>query len=722
MARVVDAHPELAESIRDQPLVRDGLIAITCASRSLTTALVNDATLVEPFEDAAAFADPRDANAYRSLLVSDGVDDPAALRRWKRRELLRIAGRDLLGRSDLPSVGRELAALAEACLGGALTIAEPTAPIAIVGMGKLGGSELNYSSDVDVLFVHEGSPDDAERTARRVLQVMAEPTEDGIVFRTDTDLRPEGRAGALSRTLDGYETWWTRWAQTWEFQALLKARPVAGDRALGAELVARAQPFVWPDVLPPDAVREVRMMKARVEGETRRLGLADRELKRGRGGIRDIEFAVQLLQLVHGRHDVSIRSPTTLDALDQLVAAGYVDDRDRAPLSDAYRFLRTVEHRLQLWDEQQTHTLPTDEVALLRLAHVLGYRGRADAGAIEQFESDHRRHQAQVRSIHEKLFFGPLLDTLAGRPGPLTLDAAEDRLRAFGFLDLAATRAAFAELTRGLTRTSRLMGQLLPVLLEWCSESPDPDLALLQLRRLAEGPARASNLATAFREGPLAAERTCRLLGSSRLIGDALRRQPEFVAMLSEDDELGNEKSRERLVEEATATVRWRVDDVTARRSGLRRFKRRELLRIASRDLLSFADLTTTGRELAHLAEACLEAALVALDPGVPFAVIGMGRFGGLDLSYASDLDVLFVYDGDGPERVLRSRARRGRVDRRDRRHHRGRSDLDRRRSAPAGRQRRSARPLARELLRLLERVGPHLGAPVAHQGPLHRG
>ncbi|MGZ8753027.1 MAG: bifunctional [glutamine synthetase] adenylyltransferase/[glutamine synthetase]-adenylyl-L-tyrosine phosphorylase [Acidimicrobiia bacterium] len=648
LSRVFEAHPELAEIVRDQPLVRDALIAIACASRSLTTALVHDATLVETLEDPDAFSLPRDADEYRLLLASDGVADPAALRRWKRRELLRIAARDLLGRSDLPTVGRELAALAEACLAGALAIAEPAVAIAVIGMGKLGGSELNYSSDVDVLFVHDGPSAEAERTVRRVLHVMAEPTADGIVFRTDADLRPEGRSGALSRTVDGYVAYWERWAQTWEFQALLKARPVAGDHTLGTELLARAQPFVWPEVLPPDAVREVRVMKERAEGETRRRGLTERELKRGRGGIRDIEFAVQLLQLVHGRHDPSIRSATTLEALAQLVHAGYVDIRDGAPLSDAYRFLRTVEHRLQLWDEQQTHTLPTEDVARLRLARVLGYRGRTDESAIEQFEADHRRHQAQVRSIHEKLFFGPLLDTLAGRPGPLNPDAAEERLRAFGFLDLAATRAAFAELTRGLTRTSRLMGQLLPVLLEWCSESPDPDLALLQLRRLAEGPTRAGNLARAFREGPGAAERTCRLLGSSRLLGDALRHQPEFVATLSEDDVLGKEKTRERLVEEAIATVQWRVGDTAARRSGLRRFKRRELLRIASRDLLSFADLATTGRELSHLAEACLEAALVGLRPTIPFAIIGMGRFGGLDLSYASDLDVVFVYEGDG--------------------------------------------------------------------------
>jgi glutamate-ammonia-ligase adenylyltransferase len=254
-----------------------------------------------------------------------------------------------------------------------------------------------------------------------------------------------------------------------------------------------------------------------------------------------------------------------------------------------------------------------------------------------------------VRSTHEKLFFGPLLETLAGRAGPLSTEAAEERLRAFGFLDLAATRAALDELTRGFSRTSRLLEQLLPVLLEWCSASPDPDLALLQLRRLAEGPARAANLANVFRDSPGAAQRTCRILGSSRMLGDALRHQPEFVRTLGEDARLRAVKSRAQAVDEGIATVEWRASDTDARRDGLRRFKRRELLRIASRDLLGFADLVTTGRDLSTLAEACLEAALVGIAPQVPFTVVGMGRFGGCDLSYASDLDVVFVYEGDGP-------------------------------------------------------------------------
>lgn len=649
LTRVLEGHPELASNLRDDRLVRDALIAIACASRSLSTALALDASLIEPLQDAHGFSTERSAAAYEAALDAAGVADPDALRRWKRRELLRIAARDLLRVADLPCVGRELAALAEVCLSRALALSDPTTPIAVISMGKLGGHELNYASDVDVLFVHAGDQTEADHAARRMLAVMAEPSPAGIVFRTDADLRPEGRSGPLSRSLDSYRAWYERWAQTWEFQALIKARPVAGDAELGSDFMKLVDPFVWPDVLGRDAVRAVRAMKARAESETHRRGLDDRELKRGRGGIRDIEFAVQLLQLVHGRHDATIRSANTLEALAQLVTAGYVHEGDAVPFDAAYRFLRTVEHRLQLWDEQQTHTLPTDDAARTRLARVLGYRDRGAYAAVEQLDAAHRAHQAQVRSTHEKLFFGPLLEALSGGTGPLTADAAEERLRAFGFLDLRATRGALDELTHGFSRRSRLMEQLLPLLLEWCSESPDPDLALLQLRRLAEGPARSANLAIVFRDTPGAAQRTCRILGSSRMLGDALRRQPEFVQTLGEDAALAAPKPREQFVEQAVAAVRWRSADAEARQSGLRRYKRRELLRIASRDLLSFADLVATGRDLSTLAEACLEASLVALEPRVPFAVIGMGRFGGRDLSYASDLDVLFTYEGDGP-------------------------------------------------------------------------
>lgn len=645
--RLADADPGAAARLVE-PRRGDGFVALACASRSLTNSVVADPALLDVV-DAPGFereVDPAALKARMLEVIGDG-DGAAAMRRAKRREFVRIALRDLLALADLVTVGRELTALAEATLEAALGLAEPQIPFAIVGMGKLGGNELNYASDVDVLFVHDGDLREADRVARAVLTTMSTPTPDGVVFRTDADLRPEGRAGALSRTVDSYVEWYGRWARFWEFQALIKARPVAGDPGLGDAFFTASRPFVWRDVVDPDAIREVRAMKARAEAELTRKGLGDRELKRGRGGIRDIEFAVQLLQLVHGRHDPRIRSATTLVALAQLAAGGYVERRDVGTLGDAYVFLRTVEHRLQLRDERQTHVLPDDEGELTLLARVLGYRDQARTTALEAFRAEHRAHQRTVRAIHERLFFAPLLDTLAGH-GRLGAEAAEERLAAFGFVDADHTRAALRELTRGFTRTSRVLSELLPVILDWLSTTPDPDLGLLQLRRLAEGPTRSSTLAVTFRDSTTAAERVCRILGSSRFLGDSLFHQPAFLETLADDEDLLRERTRDELVDAARGTLQWRAD-VDQRRSGLRRFKRREFLRIAARDVLGLAPIEVTARELSNLADACVEAGLAALAPEVPFAVIGMGRLGGRELSYSSDIDVLFVYDGDRP-------------------------------------------------------------------------
>lgn len=653
ITRIVEAHPSVADLLVDNELFRSALVAITCASRSLSAALISDTTLHTVLIDPVGILQEMEVAAYAASWASASTSAleqdehlAAALRRWKRQCLLRIASRDLLGIADLPTVGRELAALAQACLAASLVVAQPEGPIAVIGMGKLGGGELNYSSDVDVLFIHEGDQPVGERTARELLAIMATPTPDGIVFRTDANLRPEGRAGPLSRSIESYAAYYERWAQTWEIQALIKARPIAGDTALAQRFTTMIEPFVWPEKLDPDAIREVRTMKARSEQELRKRGLDERELKRGRGGIRDIEFAVQLLQLVHGRHDPGIRSPNTLLALDQLIHGGYVGQREATSLQESYVFLRTVEHRLQLEDEAQVHTLPVDLTARTRLARVLGYRDQGVKSALELFETEHRRHQSFVRDAHEKLFFRPLLEAFAGT-GPVAPGVANERLAALGFLDIPHAQAAVTELTGGLTRRSRLMQQLVPLLLEWTSTSPDPDLGLLQLRTLTEGRTRSSALTTVFRESTVAAERVCRLLGSSRVIGQALRRQPDFIALLGDDAFLERRKTRDELVDEALETLSWRPG-ADERREGLRRFKRRELLRIAARDVLGFATTFEVGNELTALAEACLEAALVSVEPPVPFAVIGMGRLGGRDLSYASDIDVLFVYEGDG--------------------------------------------------------------------------
>jgi glutamate-ammonia-ligase adenylyltransferase len=647
--RLAEAQPETTDALAAGGILLDAVVAVAAASRSLLAALIQDRAATAMLGDRAALSAPATEDDCEAQLadVLDADDRPAELRRRKRRSLVRIAARDLLGIADLPTTGLELAAIAQACLAVALEIAEPTASMAVIGMGKLGGRELNYASDVDVMFVHDGATDDAERAARELLRTMSEQTSEGIVFRTDANLRPEGRSGAISRTLDAYTAYWDRWAQAWEFQALLKARRVAGDVELADRFLREAAQRVFPDSARPDFVREIRAMKGRSETELRRRGLDEREVKRGRGGIRDIEFSVQLLQLVHGRTDPQVRSPTTLDALSVLADGGYVSPTDAGRFRDAYVWLRTVEHRLQLVDEQQTHTIPQDDDARTRLARVVGFRDRGGQSALQQFDERHRVQQLAVRSLHEKLFFAPILDTLSGA-GVLTLAATEERLGAFGFSDVARTRDALRELSVGLTRHSRVMRQLLPVVLGWLSDAPDPDLGLLQLRRLTEGAARTAALTHTFRESPIAAERACRVLGSSRMLGLALHRQPDFLSELGDDVVLRREHTRAELITEAIDALIWR-DDEPARHAGLRRFKRRHLLRIGARDVLGLADLETTQRELAHVADACVEAALHGHEPSLPFAVIGLGRLGGEELSYASDVDVLFVYDGDGP-------------------------------------------------------------------------
>jgi glutamate-ammonia-ligase adenylyltransferase len=626
----------LRDHLEADERLADAFVAVTAASRSLTELVLSEPAAV----DVLAHLDRRPA-----LAAGDEV------RPWKRLELLRIAARDLLGMDDLPETGAALAQMAADVLAAATPAG---AGLAVIGMGKLGGAELNYSSDVDIVFVG-----DDDKAARAVLDVAR------TCFRVDVDLRPEGRDGPLVRTLESYEAYWDRWAQTWEFQALLKARPVAGDPALGRRFHDAAQARLWERPFTADDLRAVRSMKARAEAELARRGLTDREVKRGRGGIRDIEFSVQLLQLVHGRQDPALRSPTTLDALAELGAGGYVEADDARALDYAYRLLRTVEHRLQLVAEQQVHTLPAGGEAMDRLARVMGYRDTAEAGAGQLLAGYLTRQQVTVRAIHEHLFFRPLLDALSstgtrvlrtapvedgGAPTPAVLPqpAVVARLAAFGFTDAERTRLALKELTRGLTRSSRLMQQMLPLLLGWLSEAPDPDLGLLGLRILATGDQQATELAGAFRESPEAARRLCLLLGTGRLFADTFEHQPDMIPSLGQPDGLAPRPPGALLAGSAHALA-WR-DHVEDRQLGLLRFKRREQLRIAAADVLDLAgSVTATAGQLTQLAEACVTAALASLAPALPFAVVAMGRFGGTELSYASDLDLLFVYDGSTP-------------------------------------------------------------------------
>jgi glutamate-ammonia-ligase adenylyltransferase len=645
--RMVDEHPHVVNRLvtasGPSPLA-SVVVRVSAASNSLGRLCV---------------ADPAALDVLDSLDRPVRIDAsaPDALARSKRLELLRIAARDLLGLDTLETVGAALADLAQHVLSGAMSLAEPEYLIAVIGMGKLGGRELNYSSDVDILFVTADGPH--EDAARHILQIARQ------CFRVDADLRPEGRAGPLTRSLDSYNAYWARWAATWEFQALLKARAVAGDSELGSRFERAAVEQVWGRSYSADELATVRSMKARTEGLVAGRGLAGREIKLGPGGIRDIEFAVQLLQLVHGGHDAGIRDRSTLGALTELAGAGYVAGEDAATLAESYRFLRTVEHRLQLVEEDQTHSVPTDASARRRLALVLGFEDDASATATARFDDALRRCQRDVRTIHERLFFRPLLEAFAtvaslapapegaqgsdeGNPGSsvMSAQAVAERLAAFGFSDATRTRAAIEELAGGLTRSSRLMAQLLPILLDWLSLSPDPDLGLLGLRNLAVHRHQRTLLVSTFRESPEAARRLCLLLGSSRTLAEAIERNPELIATIADDEAL-TPTPRQVLVAEAGERLQ-RNDDESWRRGQLVRIRQDQQVRIAARDLLDVDDVVGTGRALTGLYEALLDAALEVVDPPMPFSIIGMGHLGASEMSYASDLDLLLVYEGAG--------------------------------------------------------------------------
>jgi glutamate-ammonia-ligase adenylyltransferase len=629
-ARVRAALHRLPHAVADLEPVAEPLVAVLAASRSLAHVLATDAGALAVLTPGAPRPDPPDR-------LGDLVT-------WKRRELLRIAARDLIGTDDLVAATAALSAMA----GDVLSVVVATVRevlgvddrLAVIGMGKLGGDELNYASDVDVVLVGDGDVERLERGAREVLERA------GHAFRVDVDLRPEGRDGPLVRTIPSYEAYWERWAEPWERQALLKATTVAGDRGLGAAWEHSAGRFLWDEPFGPDDLRYVRAMKVRSEEAGR--GDLDRDVKHGPGGIRDIEFAVQLLQLVHGRVDSELRARGTLAALDDLRRGGYVDPTDAASLDDSYRFLRRVEHVVQLEDERQVHAVPADRDLRRRMARVLGFSGSPDAGPTDAFDQALAAHRLRVRGAHERVWFRPLLESLSGA-GPLGETATAERLAAFGFADVERTRQAVAELTRGLTRSSRMMQQLLPLLLDWLSASPDPDLGLLGLRRLASGESRSRALATTFRDSPEAARHLALLLGTSRQLGDILLANPDLIERLPDPGRLRT-LERGDLVGSAHAVISWRADRDEQQRA-LQRWKQRHLLGVAARDVFGHAAVDQVGVDLTRLAEAALECALDALEPQVPIAIVAFGRLGGGEVGYASDLDVAFVHDeGDADE------------------------------------------------------------------------
>lgn len=680
---LAEAHPEVFAEVRadDEWLAR--VVALGGTSRPLGELLSRHADAAKAVETLEPVDVHATARRVRSLVQAseDPEEQAAGIAMVRRRATADIAARDLTGAADVERVAAELAGLAEGVLTGTLDALHhqiagdtPKARISVIGMGKLGGFELNYVSDVDVIFVHaaadgatdEDASDEARRVLEQLLSLLNASTTMGRVYEIDPTLRPEGRNGPLSRTPDSFVAYWERWAKTWEFQALLKARPVAGDLALGADLLTRAERFVYPDELDPGVVAEIRAMKGRVESKPEVRKHGERQVKLGPGGLRDIEFAVQLLQLVHGRADRSLRVTGTLPALRALSGGGYIADEDADTFARTYRVLRTVEHRLQLAHERRTHTIPDNEERQEWLARAMGYRPLGDRPARARFLRDLRQTQAEVRELHAKLFYRPLLESHASvkaEHAGLTLphevramgeEAALVRLSALGFHDARAALRDVRALTSGVSRRAATLRAVLPAMLNVLQDSPDPDVGLRLFRTLVETHGSSSELLNHLRDHPPAADLLARVLGTSEVAGELLVSQPQGVTWLREGKLWDETRDRQVLVDAAIGRLSWQDYE-----AALRRFKRQELLRIVLRDTAGRSSASAVADELTALGEACLEGALVAVldrvaieegvdgrdDLPLTMAIIGMGKLGGHELHYVSDLDVLFVHE-----------------------------------------------------------------------------
>jgi [glutamine synthetase] adenylyltransferase / [glutamine synthetase]-adenylyl-L-tyrosine phosphorylase len=616
----VGEHPAAREAL-SRPEVLLNAIRLLGFSRAAADLFAAHPEEIEALADVRA----RSRTELDAELAADltRLGREAALRRFRRRALLRTASRDLEGGS-FEEVVAEVTAVAEACLAEAAR----EASFAVIGMGKLGGAELNYASDVDVIFVHADPGPEAQQLAEReagsVIRLLSEPTAEGSALRVDPNLRPGGRAGPLSRSLRAIVEHYDKHAATWERQALMKARPVAGDLELGERFLRDVAPLVYPDELAPSAIEEVRRTKVRIEEYVRARGKEAVEVKRGRGGIRDVEFAVQLLQLVHGRRDERLRLPNTLQALAVLAGEGYVAEDDASVLADAYRFLRTLEHRLQMVRDLQTHELPADPRALGPLARSLGLSG------VDELRAEYDRQTTLVRSLHDRLFYRPLLEAFAGSPTPrpgVDRIATEELLAGLGFVNPGSAFEVLDRIVDSQTRIGRVLAHVFPLVAPALALSASPDAALLRLDRVVGGLRDRADAADAMATDPVIARRLAYIAAASSFATDSVVARPELVHALGSEIQLDDPQA-------ALVSV---------------------VAGYASRDL----DPRQAGLALAGVADRVVVDAFEMAAPAVPLAVIGLGKLGAEELNFASDLDVVFVYEGDGPD-SFREAARAG--------------------------------------------------------------
>lgn len=667
----------------------------------------------------AVGADP-DAERPRARTELTGKDGYVALRVAYRAELAKIALIDVCSPDPvelMPTIGRHLADLAAAALEGALAIARTevaegaggglcAAPargasvdaldLAIIGMGKCGARELNYISDVDVVYVIAPAPasdlpEGAEPlTEQECAQIGTElvhaltkaimaPAPEPPLWEVDANLRPEGKDGPLVRTVESYVSYYKRWAENWEFQALLKARPVAGSAHLGRRFAHAIDPFVWDSAARESFVESVQAMRARVTDNIPPAQV-EQQIKLGPGGLRDIEFTVQLLQLVHGRTDPTVRTKSTIESLEALTGSSYISRADAQTFALYYKKLRLLEHRIQLSQLRRTHLMPAKEHERRALARSLVSPERLGTLSAEQMYKAWQKLKRNVRSLHERVFFRPLLaavSTLSRDEVVLTESAAQDRLAALGYRDPRGAMRHIQALTSGVSRRAEIQRHLMPVLLGWFADGVDADAGLLGFRIVSESLGTTSWYLRMLRDSPAAAERLCHILSSSRYITDLLEDAPTSITWLDKVADL--QPLGAAALKAEIASLLSRHDDSAEAMRAVRYLRRREILRIAMGDALNLLGVQQVCTGLATVDECTIGAALALAEreeitakereeaagireipeeePKNPLlteiAVIAMGRLGGAENGFGSDADVMFVHrpvEGAGEE------------------------------------------------------------------------
>ena len=659
--------------------------------------------LLEPGTMRQWLADELEAELDQSARAFDRPEARwNALRRFKYRQLLRIGCRDILGDADLTVTTEELSRMADVCLSAAWRWAEAdlrrryglprgedgtSTGLAVIGMGKLGGDELNYSSDIDLVFVYG---DDGEtsggsdgrvpngdyfaRGARAIVEALESVTDEGYAFRVDLRLRPEGRMGGVILSLEGYRAYLAERAELWERQALIKARFCAGDAGVAARFFDLVRPFVFRPGVEPDIVAEVRGMKAQIDASLRAKGVERRHVKLGVGGIREVEFLVQALQLLYSGDDPWLRERNSLRAIFRLTERGYLPQSLGRFLGEALRFLRTVEHRLQIVDEFQTHTLPEEPAVLARLARRLGST-ETPVAARRGFEAEYRR---VTRGVHEAFtgFFAASPEARAEAREPALRIPTYTALKATGFADPDRARQNLRLVLEGRPLVPyalplrRALRAIFPVLLEALWQSPDPDEALNQFERFVAAAGPRTAYLELLAERPELLANLVKLCARGELLTQLLVTQPELLNGLADPATFAAPRRRADF-RRALGPALGRHLTLSERMDRLRRLKQAEELGMTWRMFLGVTDAERFSREMTALAEAALAAGwLMALGEtaetfGAPrdaagrmiaACIIGLGKFGGRELSTGSDLDLFVIYGGagetDGPERV----------------------------------------------------------------------